>query len=412
MRSLALLLLLSLAGEMLSAQATLQSDCTELENLCLKDSTCSTSYKTLENCSTNAFTWHTLEPDCHKAVVALQQNPLLHCKCHRHMKREQHCLKIYWTIHSLVTQGYFDLETSPYEDVVIEQARIADYTQLAALVSDSDWAGDGANPCVKVARVCSVDKRCSKHRTDYVSICSSLDAGGSCNRHKCHRYLRQFFQKVPEDFTKRILFCPCQDPSCAERRRKTIVPDCSFEAKSKQNCLQLVDTCHRDNVCRSRLADFQNHCQLMGSSCEQSGTCLQSYMRMIGTAMTPNYMSNTSMEVSLWCSCASSGNKQDECEKIFNMFASNFCLKNAMESQMGMKKVPPFLPPPSQQQDIDASISPGLEKETKEETMQHYSEASSLNSRMFPNTVPAIRCCALVHFTVLLFMRFLQMFLP
>ncbi|XP_030069300.1 GDNF family receptor alpha-3 [Microcaecilia unicolor] len=320
------------------------TDCTELKKLCLADSACSNSYKTLENCSVNAIAQHKIESECRKAALALQLNPLLHCKCHRGMKREQHCLKIYWAIHPFMTQGYFDLESSPYEDEVIEQTWTGNHTQLAAPAFDSDLAGDGANLCVHVADICNADKKCSKHRTNYVSNCQGVGAGESCKRRKCQRYLRHFFRKVPEDFIKKILFCPCQDSSCAERRRQTIFPDCSFQVKSKPNCLQLVDTCHRHHGCRSRLADFRTHCQLLGSSqtissCEQDGRCLQSYTRMIGTAMTPNYTGNTSMEVSLWCSCESSGNEHDECEKIFNMFTNNICLKNAIESQMRVNKM-------------------------------------------------------------------------
>nr|XP_033783366.1 GDNF family receptor alpha-3 [Geotrypetes seraphini] len=405
MRPFGLFLLLAMTGE-------IRTDCTELEKLCLADSACTESYKTLENCSINAFTQHKIGPDCGKAALALQFNPLLHCKCYRHMKQEQHCLKIYWTIHPLITQGYFDLENSPYEEI-----RSDNDTHLAAAVSDSDLAGDGANLCVNVADICNADKKCSKHRTNYVTNCQRVGAGDSCNRNKCHRYLRRFFKKVPQVFTQKILFCPCQDSSCAERRRKTIFPDCSFEEKSKPNCLQLVDTCRLDHVCRARLADFQAYCQFLTtpqtiSSCQQNGSCLRSYMRMIGTVMTPNYTGNASMEVSLWCSCKSSGNRQAECEKIFNMFTNNVCLKRAIESQMRINKMlltdltsshifPQNVP--------GVSISAILDKENPKE-MEHYfeyREASTLNSKMSSSNTGS----SLVYCLVLLSMESLKIIL-
>lgn len=42
--------------------------------------------------------------------------------------------------------------------------------------------------------------------------------------------------------------------------------------------------------------------------------------------MTPNYISNSSVEVSLWCTCESSGNQKEKCDQILGMFESNKCL--------------------------------------------------------------------------------------
>lgn len=115
----------------------------------------------------------------------------------------------------------------------------------------SQLAGDATNPCLKATHVCNLSKKCFRLRTDYASICTK-GAGSEdvCDRRKCHRGLRNFFEKVPEDFTKRILFCPCQDEFCGERRRKTIIPDCSFQYNTKPNCLWLLDSCLEDHICK------------------------------------------------------------------------------------------------------------------------------------------------------------------
>lgn len=42
--------------------------------------------------------------------------------------------------------------------------------------------------------------------------------------------------------------------------------------------------------------------------------------------MTPNYVSNSSAEVSLWCTCESSGNEKEKCDQILSMFENNKCL--------------------------------------------------------------------------------------
>lgn len=42
--------------------------------------------------------------------------------------------------------------------------------------------------------------------------------------------------------------------------------------------------------------------------------------------MTPNYVSNSSVEISLWCTCESSGNQKEKCDQILGMFENNKCL--------------------------------------------------------------------------------------
>lgn len=43
--------------------------------------------------------------------------------------------------------------------------------------------------------------------------------------------------------------------------------------------------------------------------------------------MTPNYVSNSSTEVSQWCTCEGSGNEWQGCQRILQMFTNNICLR-------------------------------------------------------------------------------------
>lgn len=107
------------------------------------------------------------------------------------------------------------------------------------------------NRCLDAAKACNVDEMCQRLRTEYVSLCiRRLARADSCNRSKCHKALRRFFDRVPPEFTHELLFCPCDDTACAERRRQTIVPACSYEAKDKPNCLAPLDSCRENYVCR------------------------------------------------------------------------------------------------------------------------------------------------------------------
>uniref|UniRef100_A0A8C0UC10 GDNF family receptor alpha-2 n=1 Tax=Cyanistes caeruleus TaxID=156563 RepID=A0A8C0UC10_CYACU len=229
-------------------------------------------------------------------------------------------------------------EASPYEPVT---SRLSDIFRLASIFSGMDPATTSkSNHCLDAAKACNLNDNCKRLRSGYISTCSrELSATEPCSRRKCHKALRQFFDRVPGEFTFRLLFCSCKDPACAERRRQTIVPSCSYEDKDKPNCLDLRSACRMDHLCRSRLADFHTNCQATFqslTSCpgDNFQACLGSYAGLIGFDITPNYVdaSTTSITISPWCSCKGSGNMEEECEKFLRDFTENPCLRNAIQA--------------------------------------------------------------------------------
>ncbi|NXU94516.1 GFRA2 protein, partial [Xiphorhynchus elegans] len=218
-----------------------------------------------------------------------------------------------------------------------------------------------SNHCLDAAKACNLNDNCKRLRSGYISTCSrELSAAEPCSRRKCHKALRQFFDRVPSEFTFRLLFCSCKNQACAERRRQTIVPSCSYEDKEKPNCLDLRSTCRMDHLCRSRLADFHTNCQATFqslTSCpgDNYQACLGSYAGLIGFDMTPNYIdaSITSITISPWCSCKGSGNMEEECEKFLRDFTENPCLRKAIPPPL------PARPVPSPAAPINLSCPPG-----------------------------------------------------
>lgn len=112
---------------------------------------------------------------------------------------------------------------------------------------------DGQNQCLKAAQDCGLFEKCGSLRSEYVLACTKRAPGSDhCNRQKCHRALRRFLERVPEAYSFGVLFCPCADALCGERRRKTIVPSCSYQERDgKPNCLSLQGYCMKDELCRS-----------------------------------------------------------------------------------------------------------------------------------------------------------------
>ncbi|XP_069052147.1 GDNF family receptor alpha-3 isoform X1 [Lepisosteus oculatus] len=367
----------------LATQLLPPADCVEAEELCASEPRCQTSYHVLEYCASEEAV-APLGPDarreCVAAEAALLHSPLLACKCQRGTRKEEQCLRVYWTVR--YSQGYYEYEASPYEETEAQSRWSSPAVRMAPIVSGESGSTlplDSQNQCLKAAQDCGLYEKCGALRSEYVLACTKRAPSSShCNRQKCHRALRRFLERVPEEYVLAVLFCRCSTTLCGERRRKTIVPSCSYEEREKPNCLSLQGYCMRDDLCRARLADFQRHCQpsaLSASGCvrESGAACLRSYIGLIGTIMTPNYISNSSDVVSQWCTCEGSGNQWQDCERVLRMFTSNACLRNAITSlgSSAPRPVESTTPPPTRislrvQQNNDI-ILPDLAKVEDEE---------------------------------------------
>ncbi|XP_053358242.1 GDNF family receptor alpha-1a isoform X1 [Clarias gariepinus] len=368
--------LLPLLDVLLSAEksvfaAASRMDCVGASELCLKEPGCSTKYRTMRQCITGQEGNISVEgrDECRSALEALKQSPLYNCRCKRGMKKEKNCLRIYWGLYQHL-KGNDLLEESPYEPVT---SRGSDIFRLAPMFSEGDMNSDprsapdtmtpGHNPgrnkrsntawaipgdlltkdnnCLSAAKACNLNDTCKKYRSAYISPCTSrVSTAEVCNKRKCHKALRQFFDKVPARHSYGMLYCSCppnDQVACSERRRQTIVPACSYEEKEKPNCLALQVTCKSNYICRSRLADFFSNCQaeprsLSGCLKENYADCLLSYSGLIGTVMTPNYLRSPKISVSPFCDCSNSGNSKEDCERFTEFFTDNACLRNAIRA--------------------------------------------------------------------------------
>ncbi|XP_059215901.1 GDNF family receptor alpha-1a [Centropristis striata] len=332
---------LAYAEENLRTGAT-RLDCVRASEQCLKEQGCSTKYRTMRQCvaggkESNFSMVAGLEAkdECRSAMDALKQSPLYNCRCKRGMKKEKNCLRIYWGIYQTL-QGNDFLEDSPYEPV---NSRLSDIFRLAPIIGEPAVARE--NNCLNAAKACNLNDTCKKYRSAYISPCTSrVSTAEVCNKRKCHKALRQFFDKVPPKHSYGMLYCSCplsDQTACSERRRQTIVPVCSYEEKQKPNCLELQASCKTNYICRSRLADFFVNCQpeprsLSGCLKENYGDCLLSYSGLIGTVMTPNYLRSPKISVSPYCDCSNSGNNKDECDRFTEFFTENTCLRNAIQA--------------------------------------------------------------------------------
>lgn len=335
------LILLPLLDVLCSAEesqrvGSARPDCVRASEQCLKEAACSSKYRTMRQCVAGGKESNfSTVAECRSAMDALKQSPLYNCRCKRGMKKEKNCLRIYWGIYQTL-QGNDFFEDSPYETV---NSRLSDIFRLAPIIGEPAVARE--NNCLNAAKACNLNDTCKKYRSAYISPCTSrVSTAEVCNKRKCHKALRQFFDKVPPKHSYGMLFCSCpllDQTACHERRRQTIVPVCSYEEKQKPNCLELQASCKTNYICRSRLADFLVNCQpeprsLSGCLKENYADCLLAYSGLIGTVMTPNYLRSPKISVSPYCDCSNSGNNKDECDKFTQFFTENTCLRNSIQA--------------------------------------------------------------------------------
>uniref|UniRef100_A0A8C5GQ11 GDNF family receptor alpha 3 n=1 Tax=Gouania willdenowi TaxID=441366 RepID=A0A8C5GQ11_GOUWI len=200
---------------------------------------CAALYRGLELCAADAVMSSLVEQAASECLerrdVLLSKHPsLLTCKCQRGFRKEEQCLRG-------STEGEDELETSPYDDTQVDTP--SSFMQL-----------DGENQCLKAAQDCGLYEKCGSLRSEYVLACTKRAPGSHrCNQHKCYRALRRFLERVPEEYSLGVLFCPCTNTLCGERRRKTIVPSCSYQDMEglQPNCLHQQSFCRRDDLCRS-----------------------------------------------------------------------------------------------------------------------------------------------------------------
>ncbi|CAL8259732.1 unnamed protein product [Arctogadus glacialis] len=332
----------TLKGDGTPSRAASRLDCVKASEQCLKEYTCSTKYRTMRQCvagresNFSAVTGTEAQGECRSAIEAMKQSPLYNCRCRRGMKKEKNCLRIFWSIFESL-QGNDLLEDSPYEPV---NSRLSDIFRLAPIIS-GEPASAKENSCLSAAKACNLNDTCKRYRSAYINPCTSrVSVSEVCNKRKCHKALRQFFDKVPARHSYGMLYCSCpagDQSACEERRRQTIVPICSYEDRDKPNCMSLQNACKTNYICRSRLADFISNCQpeahsVSGCLRENYADCLLSYSGLIGTVMTPNYQRALGLSPSPWCDCASSGNNRAECDKFSDLFTTNRCLRNAIQA--------------------------------------------------------------------------------
>ena len=80
------------------------------------------------------------------------------------------------------------------------------YAPLSSVLVEP--ASTKENNCLNAAKACNLNDTCKKYRSAYINPCTSrVSASEVCNKRKCHKALRQFFDKVIKHAKFERSFC-------------------------------------------------------------------------------------------------------------------------------------------------------------------------------------------------------------
>ncbi|CAG00576.1 unnamed protein product [Tetraodon nigroviridis] len=114
-------------------------DCLVAEQGCVQEHSCLGLYRVLEYCTAEeavAPLGSDARTECLEAQNALQHyRPLQVCKCQRGSRREEHCLRVYWTVRFA---AYDEYEVSPYEELKLNLVRNIEMSRMASIMAGTD----------------------------------------------------------------------------------------------------------------------------------------------------------------------------------------------------------------------------------------------------------------------------------
>lgn len=71
------------------------------------------------------------------------------------------------------------------------------YELMCFSSSSVEPASTKQNNCLNAAKACNLNDTCKKYRSSYITPCTSrVSVSEVCNKRKCQKALRQFFDKV------------------------------------------------------------------------------------------------------------------------------------------------------------------------------------------------------------------------
>ncbi|GAA6101607.1 GDNF family receptor alpha-like isoform X3 [Tachysurus ichikawai] len=112
--------------------------------------------------------------------------------------------------------------------------------------------------CVQGMTLCIQDEVCNRQLVPFVQSCSTPQ----CEDRLCRITARQFFSSLPENMVDMLVFCQCEpdDQDCQHFQTMLNSNSCKQDQTSQWNCLEMLDNCTGERICRQRFEVFLSKC--------------------------------------------------------------------------------------------------------------------------------------------------------
>ncbi|KAI4894520.1 hypothetical protein NFI96_016922, partial [Prochilodus magdalenae] len=102
--------------------------------------------------------------------------------------------------------------------------------------------------CLQEMALCIQDEVCNKQLVPFVQSCTEPE----CEESRCRLATRRFFSGVPQSVAEMLVFCQCEqaDQDCQDIRNTLHSSSCSGGDTLPWNCMEMLDSCAGDQLCR------------------------------------------------------------------------------------------------------------------------------------------------------------------
>ncbi|XP_030628108.1 GDNF family receptor alpha-like [Chanos chanos] len=111
--------------------------------------------------------------------------------------------------------------------------------------------------CVQEMMLCIQDEVCNRQLVPFVQACS----GTPCNISECRQAMKKFYGALPLNVAEMLVFCDCEleDKDCQHVKTTLHSDTCGVQTEAL-TCLEILDECLGDDLCRQMFDAFLSKC--------------------------------------------------------------------------------------------------------------------------------------------------------
>ncbi|XP_070595006.1 GDNF family receptor alpha-like [Erythrolamprus reginae] len=321
----------------------LGNDCSVAKELCRRDHTCFTQYKTFQRVCRAEVAKCSLEmvvEQCFAAWKLLKKTVMGSCTCSQPVHKR--CVKIWKNIFNNTclqsTQKYQDSAIGKQTYAVEEtQSHHPDHIKAKSqwkLSTLSNYEFKQPPSCFQANMECVNDEVCNKQLSLYLQACQVNRS--SCDVNRCRAALHAFYTEMPFQVAQMLTFCDCMksDDNCHQARQFLHGHSCAIKMVPTPSCVHVMQLCRKNKLCWSKYEAFTSKClRHISQACLEENSCLKTW-----NAIDPICSESVDCRaayVDLWgsvlrvkCTCeAASQAEQPACQWFHRMLHGTVCLR-------------------------------------------------------------------------------------